>query len=179
MTMPPSRIKLRGIRPALKRHSFVVRWGAAVAMSVLLTGWVEYVFASHQLEQRLLEQAADTHLFEAQELEEALAEAPTPSALRRTLDDTVADLAARTGLLYVGVFDADGALLSAAGESGEPDDSADHCVSALGGGDEVGPKALGDSRLGVRHRPGCRLGWASAVPLQTSWQTGCEGMIGV
>ena len=113
------------ITAAVRRRGFVLRWVAAVTISLTLVSVVQYSVASRQLEVALLRHAAndfDTHL---EHLEASLQAATTPEQRLRAVTVGVKDLSGQDGVAYVGVFDARGATVLATDTGQEQLDARD------------------------------------------------------
>ncbi len=87
---------------------FLVRWIAAVALSMIAAGLVEYSVAVHQLEQRSLEAALNGYTTEVAGLEEILFADLPPAERAEAIDHELEHISLTYGTAYVGLFDADG-----------------------------------------------------------------------
>jgi diguanylate cyclase (GGDEF)-like protein len=115
---PRSRVP-RGIAG---RAPFVLRWVVAVGASMLLGAGVEYAIASHQVEQRALEAAADDYADDLSGLELVLAADLPADARRIAARAELQDVLATHGTEYVALLEADGQPLGVAGgRLSEPD----------------------------------------------------------
>jgi len=93
----------------VRRHMFVLRWIFAVSVSLTLVSMVQYAVASRELEKSVL--GHTTRDFEARidQLAEELQTVGTPRERSQVLAEAIHDVStSEDGVLYVGVFDADG-----------------------------------------------------------------------
>ncbi len=147
---------------ALRRQSFLVRWTSAVAISVLAVGALEYAYASYQLEQRLVDQAADELMLDVGELEERVARADSASAELAVVGAELDDIAARDDTLHVAVFDAAGNLVLDLDSADAEAVSADRLAQVISSDSPLSQKEQDEGELSDENR------YEFLLPLRTS-----------
>lgn len=119
-----SRLQARG--RAGEGRPFLVRWTAAVSLSMLVAGGIEYMIAANQLEERSLSEAAKAYEADVAALAEILSAADMAPAVRQeAVSREVSRIAATLGTRNVLLFDADGRLVAALDEEPSEDKSED------------------------------------------------------
>lgn len=106
------------IGPGLPRRrrgagSFMLRWSAAVASSVLVAGLAQYALSTWQVERRVLQESLEMYAFHVEEVEDVLAAQLSPSSRQVVLQDHLDHLLELYGTQYAGLFDEDGELIAA------------------------------------------------------------------
>lgn len=110
---------------------FFLRWGAAVAVSVIAASLILYGFTSHGLERRLLQESSRGYAAQARGLEQILAGGTPTTVTRQALQSEVSWMGRAYGTAYVGLSDASGTLIAASGTPGSgPDPVIRHSVVA-------------------------------------------------
>jgi diguanylate cyclase (GGDEF)-like protein len=94
---------------------FLVRWIAAVALSMVAGGLLEYAIAADQVEQRALESTTRSYEAEVGALETVLALSLAPAARQEAIAHELRHIATTHGTVYAGLFDADGRSVSVVG----------------------------------------------------------------
>ena len=124
---PQSSVRAASLR-SRRGGRFLARWVIAIAVSMTVAGVVEYAFAAHQLEQRIVEESVTRQLADLSGLEQVLGADLALAARAGAISHELEDLAALHGTRLVALFDSDGSPLGVAGqdeETGREEESVD------------------------------------------------------
>ncbi len=112
-------------RRAAAGWPFLVRWVAAVSLSMAVAGVIEYTVAAEQLEERSLAEVAKGYEADLDGLTDVLSVDLVPAVRREAIGDELDRVAQTYGTKNVILFTADGRLIDATGNNPDEDKTAD------------------------------------------------------
>lgn len=107
------------------RWAFVARWVAAVAVSILVAGVLEYALTSQQLKEHTLKEISNSYLAEVADLETHLAVDVGVDGRQQAIQTDLDHIKAFYGTEYVALFDATGRALAVAATQPQTHNSVD------------------------------------------------------
>lgn len=141
-----------GDRRTVRAWPFVTRWVAAVALSMVAAGSIEYVIAVPQLEERSLAEAANGYVADLTELTAVLSADLTPDARQAAIEHELEQVGRTYGTEYAALLAPDGRLLNTTGSEQAPEEQVDEVRSVLSSGRPSWAKEEDGGESGQAHR---------------------------
>lgn len=141
-----------GDRRAVRAWPFVTRWVAAVALSMVAAGSIEYAIAVAQLEERSLAEAANGYQADLGGLTAVLSADLTPDARQAAIEHELEQVGRTYGTEYAALMAPDGRLLNTTGLREAPEDKADAVRSVVSSGRPSWDKEHDEGEAGQERR---------------------------